>query len=41
MTHPALAPLRQAIGAQYVLTEGDLSAWEQENHVLLYPVLPD
>ena len=30
MTHPALAPLRQAIGAQYVLTEGDLSAWEQD-----------
>ena len=30
MTHPVLEPLRQAIGAQHVLTEGDLSAWEQD-----------
>ncbi|MDO5087504.1 MAG: FAD-binding oxidoreductase [Comamonadaceae bacterium] len=30
MSHPLLDTLRAAIGAAHVLTEGDLSAWEQD-----------
>ena len=30
MSHPVLDTFRSAIGAEHVLTEGDLSAWEQD-----------
>ncbi|MBQ6657496.1 MAG: FAD-binding protein, partial [Ottowia sp.] len=30
MSEQLLATLREAIGAEHVLTEGDLSAWEQD-----------